>query len=116
VDSGASYHMTGARELFKSFIESDSDLYVELSMGTKHAMQGSRTVSFRMESGDVLRVTNVLWVPKLRKNVLSVPAIGEKGYVVLFQDGQVLLMPRGSSSDTAVVLGVRESNQYRLKG
>jgi hypothetical protein len=28
----------------------------------------------------------------------------------------VLFKPRGSSSDTTVVLGVRESNLYRLKG
>jgi hypothetical protein len=46
VDSGATCHMTGARELFESFTESDSDLYVELGMGTKHAVQGSGTVSF----------------------------------------------------------------------
>jgi hypothetical protein len=37
-----------------------------------------------MESGDVLRVTNVLWVPELRRSVLSVSMIEEKGYVVLF--------------------------------
>jgi hypothetical protein len=30
--------------------------------------------------------------------------------------GQVLFMPKGSSLDTIVVLGVRESNLYRLKG
>jgi hypothetical protein len=54
VDSGATCHMIGARELFKSFTKSDSDLYVALSMGTKHAIQGSGTVSFPMESVDVL--------------------------------------------------------------
>jgi hypothetical protein len=116
VDSGATCHMTGARDLFKSFTESDSHMYVKLGMGTKHAVQGSRTVSFRMESGDVLRVTNVLWVPELRRSVLSVSAIGKKGFDVVFQDGQALIKPRGSSSDTTVVLGVRESNLYRLKG
>jgi hypothetical protein len=36
--------------------------------------------------------------------------------VVLFRDGHVLFMPGGSSSSTSVVLGVRESNLYRLKG
>jgi hypothetical protein len=108
--------MTGAQELFESFTESDSDLYVELGMGTKHAVQGSGTVSFLMESRDVLRVTNVLRVPRLRKSVLSISTIEEKGYVVLFQDGQVLFMPKRSSLDAAVVLGVRENNMYRLKG
>jgi hypothetical protein len=51
-----------------------------------------------------------------RRSVLSVSTIEKKGYYVLFWDGQVLFMPRGSSSDTTVVLGVRESNLYRLKG
>jgi hypothetical protein len=46
VDSGATCHMTGARELFESFTESDLDMYVELGMGTKHAVQGSGTMSF----------------------------------------------------------------------
>jgi hypothetical protein len=38
------------------------------------------------------------------RSVLSVSTIEEKGYAVLFWDGQVLFMPRGSSSDTTVVL------------
>jgi len=55
--------MTGAQEVFESFTKSDSDLYVELGMGTKHAVQGSGTVPFWTKSGGILRVTNVLWVP-----------------------------------------------------
>jgi hypothetical protein len=73
-------------------------------MGTKHAMQGSRTVSFQMESGDLLRVTNVLWVLKLRRSVLSVSKIENKHYEILIWDGQALFMPRGSISDTTMVL------------
>jgi hypothetical protein len=59
-------------------------------------------------------VTNVLWVPKLRRSVLSISAIEKKGFEVSFWNA--LFMPRGSSSDTIVVLGVGESNLYRLKG
>jgi hypothetical protein len=73
--------------LFENVTEFDSDMYVELGMGTKHTVQGYGTMSFQMESGDVLRVTNVLWVPKLRKSVFSVSTIEEKGYEVLFRDG-----------------------------
>jgi hypothetical protein len=72
VDSGASCQMTRAWELFKSFTESDSDMCVELSMGTKHVVQRYGTMRFWMESGDVLRVTNVLWVLELKRSVLSV--------------------------------------------
>jgi hypothetical protein len=47
--------------------------------------------------------------------VFSISVI-EQGFDVLFRDGQVLIKPRGSGSNTAVVLEVRESNLYRLKG
>jgi hypothetical protein len=61
-------------------------------------------------------VTDVLWVPELKRSVLSVSMIEKKGFDVAFQDGKALINPRGSSSDKAIVLGVRERNLYRLKG
>jgi hypothetical protein len=116
LDSGAICHMTGAQELFESFTESDSGVHVELGMGTKHAVKGSSTMPLWMESRGVLRVMDVLWVPKLRKSVLLVSVIEKKEFDVTFQDGHVLIKPRGSISDTTVVFGVRESNLFRLKG
>jgi hypothetical protein len=71
-------------------------------------------VQSQTESRDVQRVTIVLWVPELR-SVLPVSTIEEKGYAVLFLDRKVVFMPRGSSSKSAVVLGVRKSNIYREK-
>jgi hypothetical protein len=68
-----------------------------------------------MELGDVLRVTNVLQVSELRRSVLSISGIEKKGFEVLFWDGQAMIMPKGSSSNTTIVLGVRERNLYRLK-
>jgi hypothetical protein len=41
LDSRAICHMIGARELFESFTESDSNMHAELGMGTKHAVNGS---------------------------------------------------------------------------
>jgi hypothetical protein len=38
-------------------------MYVELGMNTRHVVHGYGTVSFWMESGDVLQVENVLLVP-----------------------------------------------------
>jgi hypothetical protein len=45
-------------------------------------------------------VTNVLWVLELRRGVLSISVIEKKRYEVLFQDAQVLIMPKRSSSYT----------------
>jgi hypothetical protein len=83
--------------LFEIFTKSDSDMHVELGMGTKHAVKGFGIVSFQMESRGALRVTNVLWVLELKRSVLSVSVIEKKGFEVAFQDGQALIKPRGSS-------------------
>ena len=88
--------MIGARELFESFTKSDSNMHVELGVGTKYAVKGSRIVSFQMESGGVLMVKNVLWVPELRRSVLLVSAIENKGFDIVFQGGHVLIKPSRS--------------------
>jgi hypothetical protein len=71
IDSGATCHLTRARELFESFTKLDSNVHVELGMGTKHATKGSRIVSFWMELGGVLRVMDVLWAPDKEEGALS---------------------------------------------
>jgi hypothetical protein len=39
----------------------------------------------------------------------------DRGYTITFEDGQVLIRPKGSSLDSTRVLGNREGNLYRLK-
>jgi hypothetical protein len=56
----------------------------------------------------------VIYVPGLKKNLVSVSAIEERGYEVLFHDGQVLLFPKGSSITSAKVIGTRHEKLYKL--
>jgi hypothetical protein len=46
--------------------------------------------------------------------VLLVSLIEEKGYAILFQDEPMFFIPRGSSSDTTIVLGVRGGQPMRF--
>jgi hypothetical protein len=57
---------------------------VELGMGTNHAVKGSGTVPFWMELGGVLRVMDVLWVPKISRSVLSISTIENNIFDVVF--------------------------------
>jgi hypothetical protein len=63
-------------------------------MGANHVVRGFGTVSFQLESGEVLRVSNVLCVPELRRSVLSISKIKGKGYHILFREGYVFFVPR----------------------
>ena len=53
-------------------------------------------------------MSNVLYVPGLKKNLLSIFTLEDKGYRVAFVDGKVLTWPKESSIDSARVIGIRD--------
>jgi hypothetical protein len=72
VDSGASRHMTYDRSLFNRFQEQEGGMSVELGDDATYPVRGVGSISFQMPSGDVLELSDVLFVPSLKKNLLSV--------------------------------------------
>jgi hypothetical protein len=63
-----------------------------------------------------MKMKEVLYVPGLKKNLLSISTLDEKGYRVAFVDGQVLMWSRGNTFDDVVVIGFQEGGLYKLKG
>ena len=57
---------------------------------------------------------DVLYVPGLKKNLISISTIEDRGYEVLFRDGHVLLYPKGSSITLAKVIGIHHEKLYKL--
>jgi hypothetical protein len=96
--------MTGVCEHLTDLTETRN---VEVVLGDDREVKGvgSGTVSFHRESLSPLTLAEVLYVLGLKKNLVLVSTIEEKGYEVLFRDGQVLLFPRGSSITSAKVIG-----------
>jgi hypothetical protein len=91
-------------------------MHVEIGMGTKYIVMGYGIIPFWMESGGVLRVTYVIWVPKCKRSLLLISMVEKKGFGVALWDGKVLIKTRGYSSYITAIVGVRESNLYRIKG
>eukprot|EP00253_Pinus_taeda_P009645 PITA_09645 len=91
VDSGASRHMTRVRKYFSELLESGTD--VEVVIGDDRVVRavGVGTLTFQRESKPPLKVTEVLYVPGMRKNLIYVSALEDRGYEVLFRGGQVLM-------------------------
>jgi hypothetical protein len=56
----------------------------------------------------------VLYVMGLKKTLVSVFVIEERGYEVLFRDGKVLLFPKGSSITSAKLIGTRHEKLYKI--
>jgi hypothetical protein len=61
-------------------------------------------------------VAEVLFVPELKVNLLSVSALEDEGYRVVFQRGQVFLYSKGVTLEATVRLGIREGMMYRVLG
>jgi hypothetical protein len=59
---------------------------------------------------------DVLYVPDLKKNLLSISTLDEKGFRVTFVDGEVLMWPRGKNINDVVVIVFQEGGLYKLKG
>jgi hypothetical protein len=86
VDSGASQHMTSTRQCFSSLKEHNSGVQVELGDDAKYPVAGVGTIPFQLQSGNSLDFDDVLFVPGLRKNLLSVSVMEDKGYAVEFKN------------------------------
>ena len=59
-------------------------------------------------------MTEALYVLGLKKNLISVSTIEERGFEVVFKDGQVLIYPNGGSIISAKVIGVSHGKLYRF--
>jgi len=53
-----------------------------------------------------MRMKEVLYVPGLKKNLLPISTLEEKGFRVAFMDGHVLMWPKGKRFDDAMVIGI----------
>jgi hypothetical protein len=114
IDSGASSHITGIREHFSDL--RDTEVRIDISLGDNRivTVAGIDTVSFRRENLPPISFTDVLFVPGMKKNLISVSTLQDRGFEVSFRGTEVLIYPRGCSIDSGQVIGVREGDLYRL--
>ena len=76
--------MTYDQELFKD-LDATYNTNVRIGNGEKIAMKGKRTIVIEGCTGLKL-IPDVLYVPEINQNLLSVGQLLEKGYKVLFED------------------------------
>ena len=84
VDSGASNHMTSHGQWFKDMHNPDKPGFVETGDNTSHPITHVGKVPLCMENGNVRYLADVLHVPKITKNLVSIGQMVEQGLQVLF--------------------------------
>jgi len=54
------------------------------------------TITFQRESNSPLRITDVMYVPRLKKNFVSIAVLEDRGYDVILRKGNVFLRHIGT--------------------
>ena len=111
LDSGCSYHMSPYRDWFSSLEEFDGGVVL---MGNDNACKtrGIGMIRLKMFDGTIRVLTDVRYVPDLKKNLISLGTLDSKGYKVTIEGG-ILKVVRGA---LVAMKGTRKGNLYFLDG
>ena len=113
LDSGASFHMTGDKSLFSTLEEKDLQILIAMGNDEKYSVSGVGTVIFQREHGARLTLTDVKYVPGLKRNLVSIAMLEDRGYDVVFSKGKVFL--RHIITRQVKQIGSRVKNLYALE-
>ena len=105
IDTGASKHMSGYKGAISNLKEKQFAFMIEFGDDSTYSIQGVGSTSFQLSSRDTLHVEKIIYVPGLKKNLLYVSVLKDKGFQVIFMENQAYLWPTNQNIDTATVIG-----------
>ena len=91
MDNGASFHMTGDKELFSDLEEKDLQMHIEMVNEGRYSATRIGTITFQRQSGKPFQLKYLMHVPGLKKKLVSVAMLEDRGYDVVFSEGKAFL-------------------------
>jgi hypothetical protein len=98
--------MTGYREHLTYLVEKESHLHGVLGDNARYIVKGVGSSSFKLDFYIPLQLSEVLYVPGMKRNLVYVSALEDKGYKVIFSEGKVLAWHKKLRMDSSQVIGV----------
>ena len=114
IDSGASSHMTCIRDVFTKMTQTGLDLEVVLGDDTMVREVGCGTVLFDRDSMEPMLLKDDLYVLGMKKNLVSVSTIEDRGLGVYVLDGKVYIFPKAKDPSASYAIGVRCGKLYNI--
>ena len=102
------------KEALSDLVEKDTNLEIILGDNATYPMKGTWYVTLHLSQGQVLCLQDVLYVPDLKKNLLSILAMEDKGFKVAFVDGNVHIWKKNFKE--AFTIGFRVDTLYQVGG
>ena len=86
LDTGCNNHMSGEKSVFSELDEAFRDV-VKFGDGSIVSVMGKGKVAIQTNRNSIQTISNILFVPDLRTNLLSVGQLQEKGYGISIKNG-----------------------------
>ena len=77
-------------------------------------MKGTGVVTLHLSQGQVLCLQDVLYIPHLKKNLVSISEMEKRGFKVAFVDGKVYIWKKNFNE--ALTIGFRVDTLYQVGG
>ena len=110
-DSASSFHMCFRKERFFNFTELDGGI-VHLADNQPCKVAGIGSISLKNHDGSTRVLTDVQYIPKLEKNLISLGTLELKGFTIILQNGILKVI----SGALVVMKGIRRNNLYLYQG
>ncbi|KAI4332242.1 hypothetical protein L6164_017166 [Bauhinia variegata] len=111
LDSGCSFHMCSRKEWFFNFEEIDGGA-VYLADNQSHKIAGFGSIYLKSHDGSTRALTDVRYISKFAKNLISLGALESKGFTINMQNGILKVI----SGALVVMKGVKKNNLYHYQG
>ena len=104
-DSGATKHITSQRSFFTTLESAPTGNSVTCANNSSYPVKGVGQIVLSAANGSTFTLHDVLYVPGIKKNLLSVSALAKIGFIVKFVDDRCTVHDL-SSGDTIVASGL----------
>ena len=104
--------MTGNKKFFINLEEKDLQIHIDMGNDVRYNVNKIGRITFQRESSTPLTLKYVMYVPGLKKNLVSVDMFEDCGYGVIFSEGKVFLHHKATLQVKKIVFRVK--NLYKL--
>jgi len=101
LDSGATSHMCNDKQKFEVIDKDEqSRVYTAAEHYVKSIGKGNASLNLKINQREnkIIKLENVLYVPELRNNLLSVSTITKRGYDVIFNENRAFIKRKNGST------------------
>jgi hypothetical protein len=96
--------MTCQRDILSFLKENNFPQKFTLGDDYQYPIKGVGESDYKLDSGTPMKMKDVLYVPGLTKNLLSISALDKKEFRVAFIDGEFLMWPKAKTIEDELLL------------